>query len=185
MTQKKYTTPARILIIRHAEKPHSEDSDELSAEGFERAQALTEIFLKQPDLVVHGTPVAYYASAYIPGKTSNRSQQTLRLLAASYHQALRADYEETEYQKLVKEIMSEPGFHGKTVMIAWNHDYIPQLARAFGANAPAYWPDDVFDKIWIVDFSNNHKNPTFREEKQHLESPEPRKKPTEHTVSLH
>lgn len=185
MTQKKFTTPARILIIRHAEKPHVEESDELSAKGFERAQALTKIFLKHPELVVHGTPIAYYAAAYVPGKTSNRCQQTLRLLAASYHQALRADYVGADYQKLVKEIMAEPSFHGKTVMIAWNHDYIPQLARAFGANAPAYWPDEVYDKIWIIDFSNNHKNPTFRETQQDLDFPETRQKNSEHTVSFY
>ena len=168
MTQKHKLQPARVLIIRHAEKPKSEASEELSPEGFERAQALTEIFLRQPELLSHGTPVAYYAAAYVPGKTSNRSQQTIRLLAASYHQAVRSDYEETEFKELAKEIMHEPGFHDKTIMIAWNHDYIPQLARALGANAPAYWPEDVFDKIWVIDFHPT-KNPTFIETEQNLD----------------
>jgi hypothetical protein len=170
MKNKKFSTPARILIIRHAEKPPvNMESDELSAKGFERAQALTQLFINQPELVTYGTPVAFYAAAYVPGKTSNRCPQTLHLLSSSYHQALRTDYEAKEYKELAEEILNEPHYFGKTVMICWSHQYMEELVEALGGFAPGPWSGQVFDRIWILDFEGDSK-PKFRDVRQRLQN---------------
>jgi hypothetical protein len=143
--------PSRIILIRHAEKP-TVNSEHLSARGFQRAQALVNIFRRHPDLVKFGFPVAYVASAFVPGQSANRSIETLSPLANSQNIVLSTPYLPADYLSLVENIKGNPNLNHQVVMITWTHTYIYDLAKAFGAKPTGPWQGPVFDRIWVLDF---------------------------------
>ncbi len=144
--------PRRVILIRHAEKPDVK-SDDLSPEGFKRAQALTQLFERQPALVSFGYPAVYFAARYQRGTSSNRSVETLTPLVQKYKQTLQTPFLPVDYQGLVHVLMTEPQLNGKVVMMAWPHGDIPAIAKALGAKAPDHWNPNTFDRIWLLDFS--------------------------------
>jgi hypothetical protein len=148
-------TPARVLIIRHGEKPADPNNPDLSPQGYARAQALTKLFQIHPTYVNLGLPVAYFAAAY-DGTNAKRAIETISPLAQSYNQTVLVPYPGKDGAQLAKLILQDPSYDGKTVMIAWVHERIPVLVQALGAiSAPDKWDgSDVFDRVWILDFTN-------------------------------
>jgi hypothetical protein len=144
-------TPARILIIRHAEKPGGAD-DNLSPKGYERAKALTQLFVRQPALASFGLPVSLFAFKYIPGSTSHRGVQTATPLAASLGLNLDVSFVPTENAQLAQKIMETRTFDKKTVMIVWKHSEIQALAQILGFKDAPAWSPTVFDRIWQIDY---------------------------------
>jgi hypothetical protein len=139
--------PAVIFLMRHAEKPLTEDKDpNLSPQGFKRAQAL-------PSLFLNGTlarPGAIFATA--PSKHSNRPIETVTPLAQALHLRINNDYEDIEASPLAKHVLGGK-YAGKVVVIAWHHGEIPNVARALGVtDAPKKWDADIFDQIWKIQY---------------------------------
>jgi hypothetical protein len=151
ISTKSFANPARILIIRHAEKPGGMD-DNLSPRGFERAKALTSLFQRQPALASFGLPVAIFAFKYILGATSNRGVQTAAPLAASLHLNLDLSFVPTENAQLAQKIMETPAFNQKTVMVVWKHSEIQALAQQLGFHDAPAWDTNVFDRIIQIDY---------------------------------
>jgi hypothetical protein len=148
-----YAAPAQVLIIRHAEKPDT--GDDLSPAGYARANALAWYFEKTPAVLQHGTPVAIYAMGY-EASTSRRAVETVAPLAKALGLPIRSQFLRDQFQKLVSEILSAPGYEGRTVLICWEHNVIPEIAQAFGAKtAPTTWPGDDFWDVWRLDFTGN------------------------------
>jgi broad specificity phosphatase PhoE len=138
--------PRLILIIRHAEKPDSDDDIHLSARGKERAEALVksipENFAK-PDFIF-----AAHKSA-----KSDRSVETVSPLAKAINLEVSAAFEDEEYKKLAKQILSDPRYSNKIILICWHHGKIPELAAALGAKKPpAEWDKKIFDRVWQIKF---------------------------------
>jgi phosphohistidine phosphatase SixA len=138
--------PRLILIIRHAEKPDSDDDIHLSARGKERAEglvkAIPEHFAK-PDFIF-----AAHKSA-----RSDRSVETVTPLAKAIHVEVSAAFEDDEYKKLAKQILTDPQYSNKVILICWHHGKIPELAAALGAKKmPADWDKKVFDRVWQIKF---------------------------------
>jgi hypothetical protein len=147
-------TPARVLIIRHAEKPDDDSNPELSPEGVARAQALTQLFSIHPEYVNKGLPVAYFAAKYVPGQTADRAVKTITPLATAYKQPVLTPYVNDDEKQLAHLILTSPDYDGKTVMIAWTHGELPQLAADLGAqDAPDKWKKKIFDRVWILDYA--------------------------------
>jgi len=143
--------PAQVFIIRHAEKPP--EGTGLSLKGKERAAALVPYFMETKELIINGTPVAIYAMAAPKEDSSVRAIETVRKLADELKITLNTNYVRDNFKKMVEDIKSNSQYHGKTVLICWEHDVIPDMARSFGAlQAPFRWQSEVFDKIWIINF---------------------------------
>jgi hypothetical protein len=54
---------------------------------------------------------------------------------------------------LAKRILDDPAYDGKTVAVCWVHDYLPQIAEAFGVMPrPAPWPSSVFDRVLVITY---------------------------------
>jgi hypothetical protein len=52
-------------------------------------------------------------------------------------------------------VLTDPKFTGKTVLIAWHHGKIPELAHALGAtDAPDKWDPALFNRVWEIKFEN-------------------------------
>lgn len=156
--------PAQIIIIRHAEKStsnHAEkkiSNEELSLKGKERAAALVPYFLETPELITFNAPAAIYASIPPKPATSQRSLETVRPFADLLKITIRDIFESNDYKKMVEEIKKDPALSGKTVLICWEHTYIPEMARAFGAyQTPATWSASTFDRTWIITFQPTGK----------------------------
>ena len=162
------THPEVVLLIRHAEKPpDAEMSNHLAEAGKRRADALFQLFEKS-EARTAPFPKPDFLFAAKPNGTSRRSFETLEPLAKRLKLPIVADYDKENAAKVAHSIFHDSKYAGKTVLIAWNHSYLPALARAFQAtDAPAEWKDSHYDRIWEITFDRSGKA-AFRDRPQGL-----------------
>ena len=146
--------PAQIMLIRHAEKP-IEKSEVLSEKGFRRAEALAKIFDLYPSLALNGIPDYFFATKFGPGENSRRTYLTLEPLAKRLNRQISAIVVKEDFQFLVQELLTNPIYNEKSIVIAWTHSYIPKMAKALGSAPQNKWDSDVFDRIWLLQFDQN------------------------------
>jgi len=141
--------PREILIIRHAEKPDTGNSPHLTPRGYSRASALVGLFAASYD-----TPDYVFATQ--ASKQSNRPVETLTPFVAALHMELNSSIADDDFATLAQQILSDPQYAGKMLIICWHHGNIPALAHALGASdAPKTWPDPVFDRVWRIRYNNS------------------------------
>ncbi len=157
MTSNLLAQPAQIILIRHAEKPDDSDNINLSEIGFKRAERLAQIFDLQPNLAQFGPPVALFAPPYILNKNSKRSIQTLTPLSQKINIQINTSYKKNDYTLLAQNILSNPDYNNKTVMISWVHSKIVDLANALGSSPSEKWKGSVFDRMWVIKFDSSGK----------------------------
>lgn len=145
-------TPGQVILLRHGEKP--EQGSYLTKKGFTRAAALVPFFTLPPANASFNIPMVIYAQAPGDGDKSTRPVQTVAPLASALGVELVAEFCKTDYKKMVKAINENPAYDGMTVLICWAHGKIPHIAKAFGVQNPPAFPD-VFDRIWVIDFSGD------------------------------
>ena len=147
-------TPAQVVIIRHGEKPAV--GNQVTPQGCERAYSLPRFFDISAAVNAYGRPVAIYAQTPNKDDGSIRPSETVAPTAAEWGLNVNSNYTHKQYQAMADEILSSPDYDGKTVVIAWEHDAIPDLAQALGApnSAPSDWPGDVFDQAWILNYNS-------------------------------
>lgn len=144
-------TPAQIVIIRHAEKP--KEGPELSEIGHQRANLLPMYFDKNTTLTEFGKPAALYAAAPAKAGDSLRCIQTVIPLSAHLHLEINEHYTKNQIHELKENILSNPIYFGRTVIICWDHLGIPLLAKLFGAvESPATWDKNIYDRTWVMRF---------------------------------
>lgn len=142
------TGPSMVLIIRHAEKPDDATDQNLSKRGFERADALATVI---PNGFVH--PDFLFATR--KSAHSNRPVETIEPLSKAMHLTIEASFKDDEFAGLAHELLTNPKYSGKIVLIAWHHGKIPELAHALGATAaPDKWNSKEFDRVWEISYSN-------------------------------
>ena len=138
--------PHIILLIRHAEKTGEKSDADLSKKGYDRADALAKAIpahFPRPDFLI----------AAKRSKNSNRPVETITPLGKVLNEEVEAKYKDKEYAELAKELLSDPKYAGKTVLIAWRHGRLPDLAKALGAKGvPDKWSDDVFNRVWEITY---------------------------------
>lgn len=154
-----FAAPAQVILIRHAEKP--EYGNELSEKGYKRAEALVNFFRTAPAVTGYGTPVAIYAMAPKNEDSSVRAIQTVKPLANALAITLNTGFTRGQAHKLVADIMENPKYTGRMVLVCWQHGHLTDIVRElaeyspYGPAAPvalpAAWPDSSFDRAWIID----------------------------------
>ncbi|WP_321936568.1 MULTISPECIES: phosphoglycerate mutase family protein [unclassified Paraburkholderia] len=157
--------PNRIMFIRHAEKPASDegigieadgkpDAESLCVRGWQRAGALARFFC--PNETTHATPLkpaTVFAAGAGPSSKSKRSMQTVAPLVSLLRETSQVDYVNTylkdDGRALMTDVLSRPG----VVLIAWEHKVLPSLIGHIPRvpTVPATWPDERFDMVWIFD----------------------------------
>jgi broad specificity phosphatase PhoE len=163
--QEAKTYPAHVLIIRHAEKPEG-DSPDLSPRGKERARALRNLF-KKSESRPKKFPTPDFIFAAKDSKKSHRPRETVKPLAKRLELKVNDDYADEDFAKLAHELLHDPRYAGKTVLVSWHHGKIPELAAKLGADAPKHWNDKVFDRVWRIDYDKSGKA-RFRDLPQQL-----------------
>jgi hypothetical protein len=146
--------PAKVILIRHAEKPQDNTDGELALKGKERAMALVPFLTENDDFIGSGTNVMLYATKVAHGPT-NHTHETLRPLAAHLGAKIHAPFANSEYEDLAKRVLTDPSCKDKTVVICWTHAYIPGLLGALGVpDRPAEIDKRVFDRVYMITYKD-------------------------------
>jgi phosphohistidine phosphatase SixA len=145
------SSPTKILIIRHGEKPgdpatdNADDGRDLSPRGFERAAALA-VYVPN----TFAPPDFLFATE--ESKHSNRPVETITPLAKALGIEINSKHADDDFQKVADDIRNNAKYAGKLVLICWHHGKIPKLTAALGGSPPFDpWPGTVFDRVWSLD----------------------------------
>ncbi len=150
---------AKIMLIRHAEKPNGDGGPGLMPNGVENPRALTLIGWKRanalvglfnpPDGALPRAPLAKPMSLFASGSDSLRPKQTLAPLATALNLPVRTFLKGQEPELVAAARKAED-----PVLISWQHEAIPEIAgliRGSAEGVPARWPGHVYDLIWVLD----------------------------------
>lgn len=173
---------AKIMLIRHAEKPSKtppphgvtaegeRESESLSVRGWQRAGALASLFapaggsFHNPALA---EPSFLYASKPTRRNGSRRSLETLTPLAEKLAIRININYPKLE----AREMLEEASLCDGVVLICWQHEFIPGIVNHIlddTATAPQHWPDDRFDVVWVCERDAAAGRYGFRQVPQNL-----------------
>ncbi len=145
--------PARVILLRHAEKPPGESDVHLSERGEARARALVGFFATGPVGATNALPAALFAPKFTGRGRGIRPYETLGPLAQHLHLPVQMPYGPAGYAELARQILGDPLLDGKTAIVCWVHDYLPELAKAFGvAPKPERWKGSVYDRVWVITY---------------------------------
>lgn len=145
--------PAQIILFRHAEKPADETNPHLSAEGVRRARKLVGFLATDPVVNKYGKPVALFATQTTKDGDGQRTQETVAPAAAALKLRVQTPFVGKDYKQLAKLILENPAYAGKTVLICWNHDVLPDLAAELGVSpAPPAWKGKEYDQVYLISF---------------------------------
>jgi hypothetical protein len=166
--------PEVIYIIRHGEKPGArppahdkhhqdahfgvdyrgaQDEHSLLPRGWQRSGALVALFAPPAGPPPAGlrTPATLLSPSHgDPAKTAvRRTYQTIQGLADHLGLAIGTPFEVGDEPRLATSVLAA---HAGVVLICWEHNHIPAIARSLptaeGTVIPAAWPDDRYDVIW-------------------------------------
>lgn len=145
--------PSHIVLIRHAEEPSDNQDPHLSKQGRVRADHFVEFMTHDPEMIRLGAPVAIYATEMTNDGNGVRTQETVAPLAKVLNLDVKTPFHAKDYDKLATLILSDHALSGKTVVVCWNHEYIPQLAQALGiTGAPSKWKNKVYDEVYVISY---------------------------------
>ncbi|KAJ3318819.1 hypothetical protein HDV06_007000 [Boothiomyces sp. JEL0866] len=136
-----------IYFIRHGEKD-ADSGDDLDAQGYKRATCLASAVFagskpafKSPDTII----------AQDPAQHSHRSYETVEPLAKKLGITVQDGVDRDDVQGAVDLINQNISNGAKTVLVAWEHQVLSDIASNFASDIPDY-PGSHFDIIWVVDF---------------------------------
>jgi hypothetical protein len=161
--------PQHIFIIRHAEKPADDDTNNeppfgidingnpnphsLIPRGWQRSGALADLF--DPAIGPIRSGIAVPDRLYSPGdahpkKTlARRATETIQALSDRSTVPIMTGFGVNDEQSLAEAVLVDSA---QTVLICWEHNRIPLIAAAIPTKdptaIPTTWPDDRFDIIW-------------------------------------
>jgi hypothetical protein len=159
-TSNVWAIPAQVLLIRHGEKPAK--GPNLSPAGQARASALVQLFENDPRFLAFGTPVAIYAAVPTPADPSKREVETVLPLANSLGLQINENFGRDDFSQAAQEIMTDPDYEGKMVLICWDHTVIPEFVAALGVSTPMpAWPPNVFDRVIEINYNPNGQVTSF------------------------
>lgn len=189
--------PARVILLRHGEKQRGFD---LCSVGIIRAQGLAQHHLGQ------GTPDSLFGPGEKPAAFFAVTPHTVELAAPSanvwglpvitYAAMPWPQLPEPALNRLLdrrsqaaaRDILENPAWAGKTVVVVWEHDHIANagveaaspgervtLRQLFNLDrlpdadklVPKTWPDSTYDYFWLIDYDQGSDTPkSFRNVKQ-------------------
>ena len=143
--------PAQVILIRHAEADPT--TGQLNLRGLERAAAMVPFFQGDPLVTQFGVPVAIYAAGSMTANGSSATTQTVAGIASVSGLPVIDQFVTGQAPDLARAIYNNRTYDGRTVLVCVSYLDIPSIAHAMGANvAPAKWPPDVYDRLWIISF---------------------------------
>ncbi len=124
-----------------------------------RARALASCLTTNLSFLSNGLPVALFAPKITRHGNVRRSYETLEPLAKELNLAIQTPYGRESHRQLIKWILSNPSYDGRTVIICWVHDYLPALAKDFRVRSkPMTWEGNLYDRFWVITFGRSGAN---------------------------
>ena len=151
---------ARLMLVRHAEKPVDgvagvdalgrPDPASLTPRGWQRAGALVALFTSPPPPLAE--PDAIFAAADAPGD-SRRPQQTAEPLARRLAQRRGVPFVTRHRKDELDALAADVNARDGTVLLVWEHKLAGAAVEAVtgGAVVPPPWPADRYDRVWVLD----------------------------------
>ena len=150
--------PSQIILVRHADKPLDAADPHLSPDGIERAKRLARFLTTDPVMIKYGSPVAIFATQTTKHDDGVRTQETMVPLARALGVQVQTPFLGKEYGALARQILSSSLYNGRTIVICWNHETLPELAAALGVSPmPRKWKGKDFDQVYVITYSGNGK----------------------------
>lgn len=133
----------KVVIIRHGEKPKKGEG--LSCTGENRARELPEVLYRK-----FNKPDYIYVPALGSGNppVHGRMFQTALPFATKHDLSINKEYAGHDYKNISESVLKKSG----TVLMVWNHSYLPALVKNLGIDSPPRWHDNDFDSIWIITY---------------------------------
>lgn len=166
MAERRAAGAAKIMIIRHAEKPAKDgcppfgvdqdgkaDEDSLSPLGWQRAGALTVLFAPARGALQDqalASPRHLFACGAEEKRKRLRPVQTVTLLAERVGTKVDRSFQKGQEVELADHVMGLEA----PVLISWEHNNLHLIAnRILGdsSTVPQGWPEDRFDVVWVFD----------------------------------
>lgn len=169
----------KIMLIRHAEKPVDDaqgvgtdgktNAEDLIVQGWQRAGALIGLFDPPAGKGCRtglATPQHLFAAGVGKHSESLRPEHTVAPLAAKLGIETDTRYLKGDEDKLANAAMTAGG----VVLVAWEHQDIPDIAAAIFPNGPypRHWPEHRFDVVWVFDRTDGGAGWTFSQVPQLL-----------------
>src|SRR5207253_2045580 len=127
----------------------------LSPEGRKRAAALHQLFEASPKRP-EPFPTPDFIFAAKDSEHSHRPVETVSALAKKLKLTVNSGYRNQDFAKLARDLLRDPKYAGKTILVCWRHGTAPQLAKEFkAADAPAFWKGSVFDRVWQITYDKD------------------------------
>ncbi|MFM1811807.1 MAG: hypothetical protein RLZZ336_745 [Cyanobacteriota bacterium] len=161
--------PEQVVLIRHGHKdrPVGEQTSNYNLSAIGQRQALQLAGLPaclgvRPEAL----RLASYGFDLETGKNA-RSYQTLVPMAVASGRNIRvlADAEQAS-EAIGQRLLQDPTYEGTTLVIAWEHRRLPQLARGLGWSTMPDVDDGDFDSLWLLRFRVDDSSPQVRVESQ-------------------
>lgn len=151
--------PSQVIILRHAEKPVGEKNDKgeffenLSEKGYQRAAALSEYI-----------PYRFGIPDFLFAVKPNYQYQAFRTLETLAPLSYNLDYGKKDFfnlqytvnqvDEMVHEILNNPKYDRKKVVICWDHRSINKITEKLGVSKDKLkqWPGSVFDVVYKIEY---------------------------------
>ena len=152
-------TPELVVLMRHGHKGPGGSNYNLSAQGFERANALASLL---PHCFGRPSQIRSFYFDPISGKNA-RSYQTAVPLAVATGVDIAIDLasREDSFQS-GRQILTDPSVAGGRVVLFWEHRRLPQLAAGLGWPGMAPIADDDFDQLVVLRYRPSLIQPEVR-----------------------
>jgi Raf kinase inhibitor-like YbhB/YbcL family protein len=152
--------PKYYVLLRHAEKNHDSDINNLSSKGKLRAQAIAALFEKPNEFTgcfsqfirqIKNNVASIYSFAPNGKYPTIRAIETVQPLANSLKLEIDARYNINNLKELVEEIKTNPKNNEKTVIICASRTKLAKVANLIGTNIKIKDTDAfTFDRILLI-----------------------------------
>lgn len=186
--------PDRLVIARHGEKLNTW---QLCQTGLDRAQALSDQYLGSSaidPLFPGGPPAAIMTLTIHTSETAEPTAHSWGMPATAYLALPGTDRSAAQLEtainhqnrQAVQDLMNNPAFSGKQVLMVWEHFHTASSALEsrypgervtlrqllhldqppFAGIVPTTWPDSNYNFFWIVDFNPDGSVKAFNTKRQ-------------------
>src|SRR5579884_469266 len=170
-------TPARIILIRHAEKP-----------GETKTQAVSDDAVADTGLAPRGAYRAGAYAAYFDPKRSgglypaiehifatkatahsNRPVLTVTPLAAALGKKIHDQFDDKPagISGLAAELLGG-NYAGEVILVCWHHGTLPDVVKALGYPNPPKIAETAIDLVWTLAYEGGAPSPSFTQVQQNL-----------------
>jgi hypothetical protein len=148
--------PSQIILVRHADKPLDSADPNLSPDGIARAKRLATFLSTDPSMIKYGSPVAIFATQTTKHDDGVRTQETMAPLSRALGVQVQTPYLGKQYAALAQMILSSSLYNGRSIVICWNHETLPELAAALGVvPMPRKWKGKDFNQVYVITYAGS------------------------------